>query len=85
MIRSTHTVDGGTVLDIQRGKMFGLNPVGSRIFALLAQGSSDSEIAKEISEAFGVSLAIAKDDLREFLEALQKHHIIEPGTTGDSH
>ncbi len=77
-IRSNHTSDGATVLDIHRGQMYRLNPVGSKILEGLRNGFDHSQIAVEISTAFHVNLAIAESDLREFLEDLERHNIIEP-------
>jgi len=37
-IRSTHTDDGRIILDIQHGKMFSVNVVGSTILELIEQG-----------------------------------------------
>ena len=60
-IRSNHTSDGATVLDIHRGKTtHRLNPVGSKILEGLRNGFDHSQIAVEISTAFHVNLAIAE-------------------------
>lgn len=79
-VRSTHNQDGGVVLDIRHGRMYGLNFVGSRILELLKQDCQEPEIAEEISRQFGICLDTATEDVREFLGALEKHHLIErPG------
>jgi hypothetical protein len=41
-VRSTHSHDGGVVLDIRHGQMFNLNLVGSRVLELLKSGASES-------------------------------------------
>lgn len=76
-IRSTHNLDGGTVLDIRHGQMFRLNPVGSRILDLLARGHDEPRISEEISREFGVTLGIIEADVREFILTLQKHRLLE--------
>jgi hypothetical protein len=76
-VRKTHSPDGGIVLDVMHGRMFGLNLVGSKILELLEQQSSPTLIAQEIARKFGVSAEIAEQDVREFLETLEKHHLIE--------
>jgi hypothetical protein len=83
-IRSNHTSDGAVVLDIHGGQMFRLNPVGSRILEGLKNGLAVPQIAMEISEAFGISLATAEMDLRDFLKNLERHNIIEPRTSSGS-
>src|SRR5271155_3431568 len=83
-VRSMHTQDGGVVLDITRGKMFSLNPVGSKIVELVRQGYSEPRIADEISRGFGVSREVAAADTREFLDALEKHHLIDSCSSNGS-
>lgn len=82
-VRSTHGQDGAIVLDIRQGQMFNLNLVGSRILELLAAGATESAIVDEISQKFDVSRDIAESDVREFIESLKQHHLVEdPGANG---
>jgi Coenzyme PQQ synthesis protein D (PqqD) len=83
-VRKIHSLDGGIVLDILHGQMFGLNFVGSRILELLQQQSTPTLIAQEIAATFGISAETAERDVREFLETLEKHHLIEPRATRTS-
>jgi hypothetical protein len=76
-VRSTHGQDGAIVLDIQQGQMFNLNLVGSRILELLKIGATESTIADEISHKFEVSRDVAESDMREFIESLKQHHLLE--------
>jgi hypothetical protein len=75
-IRHTQTEDGGIVLDILSGRMFCLNPVGSRIFELLVQGCDEALIAEDIARGCGVSTEAVRKDLHEFIEALKEHQIL---------
>jgi Coenzyme PQQ synthesis protein D (PqqD) len=75
-IRSTHNRDGAIVLDILHGEMFRLNFVGSRILELLKQGSGEPEIAGQLAREFGIDRATAEADVHEFLETLEKHHLL---------
>ena len=77
-VRSTETQDGSILLDVHHGQMFCLNLVGSKIFELLARGYDEARIAEEISSAYGVARDIASGDVREFLDALNRHHILQP-------
>ena len=76
-VRSTHGQDGAIVLDIRQGQMFNLNFVGSRILALLKEGSPQAEIVDEIVREFGVGRDCAENDVQQFLETLQKNHLVE--------
>ena len=80
-VRKTSSEDGGIILDVKHGRMFGLNIVGSRILQLLEQQHTPREIAQEIASTFGVTAEIAESDVREFLETLEKHHLIEARLT----
>ena len=76
-VRATHGQDGAVLLDIRQGQIFNLNLAGSRIVELLKAGSSESEIADLISREFGVDRGTAQNDMREFLQTLQSHHLVE--------
>lgn len=75
-VRSTRNEDGGIVLDIDRGQMFRLNPVGALILESLAKGSAETEIAKEVSRLYSISQETAAADVREFLESLELHKLV---------
>lgn len=71
------------MLDIRQGQMFNLNLVGSRILELLETGATQSAIVDEIRQKFEVSRDIAESDVREFVESLKQHHLLEdPGSNG---
>ena len=76
-VRSTHGRDGSVVLDIHHGQMFTLNIVGSKIIELLEQGRSEAQIVGSIAESFQIRRDIIERDVREFLECLQKHRLVE--------
>jgi hypothetical protein len=75
-VRSTHSQDGGVVLDIQRGQMFNLNLVGSRILELLKSGANEADITQAISVEFDVSRQLVETDVREFIVAMEKHGLV---------
>jgi hypothetical protein len=84
-VRSTHGQDGAVVLDIRQGQMFNLNLIGSRILELLKTGANESAIVDEISRKFEVSRDVAENDVREFMQALQQHHLLEDRGTNGQH
>jgi hypothetical protein len=85
-IRSAATPDGAILLDVERGQMFSMNGIGSRILELLGKGFDEAQIVAELSAACGVDVDRVRPDVREFLELLGQHHILEeraqPRTTG---
>jgi coenzyme PQQ synthesis protein D (PqqD) len=77
-IRRTETADGGILLDVHHGQMFCLNIVGAKILELMQWGYDESRIADEISRSYGVRKEVVRIDVHDFIEHLQKHHILQP-------
>jgi hypothetical protein len=84
-IRSTHGQDGAIVLDIRQGQMFNLNFVGSQILELLETGATESAIVGEICQQFAVDRDVAEHDVREFVESLKQHHLLEDTGSNGQH
>jgi hypothetical protein len=76
-VRATHSQDGAIVLDILHGQMFRLNVVGSRMLELLNQGMTEAQIAEAISRDSGAPREIVATDLTEFLNHLERNHLLE--------
>ncbi len=77
-IRRVSNTDGGIVLDVRRGTMFRLNPLGSRVLDLLELGESLPRIAGLISAECGVALDVVQADVKEFLDSLELHGVLDP-------
>ena len=82
-IRRTETVDGGVLLDSHHGQMFCLNVVGAKVLELMQQGYDDIRIADEISRTYGANSEVVRADVLEFIDTLQKHHILQPRRSAD--
>jgi hypothetical protein len=76
-VRRTKTEDGGVLLDIHHGRMFCLNVVGSQIIDLLEKGFDPAQIAREVSDAYATDIQRVQADVHEFIEVLNKHHILQ--------
>jgi coenzyme PQQ synthesis protein D (PqqD) len=76
-VRSAPTNDGAVLLDIQGGRMFALNPTGSRILELLEAGTAGEEIASQLAREFSVSLETAATDTDQFLCQLRRHSLLD--------
>jgi hypothetical protein len=81
-VRKTSSQEGGIVLDVKHGHMFALNFVGSKILELLEQQIPPTIITQEIARIFDVSTEIADRDVREFLETLESHRLIDTRPSG---
>ena len=76
-IKCSHNRDGAIVLDIKRGQIFNLNPVGSRILELLRNGSPESQIVDCVASEFKASRNLVESDVREFMQVLRDQRLIE--------
>ena len=76
-VRSTHGRDGAVVLDVQQGKIFSLNLLGSRMLQLLERGYTEVVITAEISREFNARNEIVRADLKEFVNTLTRHGLID--------
>src|SRR5262249_20639558 len=76
-LRSTHSLDGAIALDLRSGQMFHANFVGSRILELLRSGASEAQVIETISAEFGADKTVVERDFKEFIDALEKHGLIE--------
>jgi len=76
-IRRTETLDGAVLLDVHHGQMFCLNVVGAKILELMRQGREETYIAEVISRDYGADRETVRADVREFIAALTRHHILQ--------
>lgn len=68
--------DETVILHVVNGTYYGLDPVGTRIWALINQGLSPPEICQALASEYGVALTMIENDVREFLTSLEKQGII---------
>ena len=76
-IRAASSDEGAVLLDIQRGRMFTLNPTGSRILELIEAGTPFDQIASRIAAEFSVSPETVLADAAQFLVELRQHALID--------
>jgi Coenzyme PQQ synthesis protein D (PqqD) len=76
-VRLTKSADGGVLLDVERGEIFNLNPVGARIVEILREGQDERSLAGTLSREFSVPEETVKPDIAEFLCTLRKKCLIE--------
>lgn len=65
------------ILHLKSGTYYGLDPVGTRIWALLKAGLPPSEICARIAEEYDIERDVAEADARRFLDDLRANGIIE--------
>ena len=75
-IRRVANADGGVVMDLRRGTMFRVNPLGAKVLDLIDMGNSPTEIAEKLSAEFNVPLNDVHADVEEFIESLKIHGVL---------
>ena len=69
-------MDGETVMmSIENGKYFGMDPIGSRIWELIEQPRSVSEVCAILLDEFDVEPEQCERDVGEFLNELMEQNI----------
>jgi len=71
--------DETVILHLKSGIYFGLDPMGTRIWAMLKEGVSSAEICKRLTEEFDVSPDVVEADARRFLSELKANDILIDG------
>lgn len=70
-------VDGEVVLlDLGSSRYFSVNSSGSLLWALLARGATDSELAAELERAYGLEPGQAGSDVNDFLRSLNSYGLL---------
>jgi len=64
------------LLDFERGIYYGLNPVGARVWELLAEGKSTDEIIELLTDEFDVEATDAKDDVMTLMDDLAANGLV---------
>jgi len=76
--------DGEAVLlNLTNKRYYSLNPTGTRIWQLLAEGCSPEEIATRLCEEYDTTLAQAQAAVEELLSHLTAEHLIVQSPNGD--
>jgi hypothetical protein len=82
-VRFTKSQDGGTLLDLDRGVFFHLNPVAARIIELLAPGHEYATLLQTIRTEFRASEAVVKGDVDDFLSILRQQRLLDGNDPGN--
>ena len=80
--RNQQIIDGEldnnqVIMHIEKGKYFGLNPVGKRIWELIESPKSFPEITQSLMSEFDVTETQCTGEVRDFLDKTVKCDIVE--------
>lgn len=71
-------VDGDIIaLSIQKGMCYGFNNVGSRVWGLLAEETSITEICGVLASEFEVDEQVCRDDVTKLVTELSAEGLVE--------
>lgn len=65
------------LLDLASGVYFGLDPVGTRVWGLIAEQRSPAEIVTALTAEYEVDARTCEADLFELLDVLAAHELID--------
>jgi hypothetical protein len=68
--------DETVILNLANGTYYGLDPVGTRIWAMLKEGVAIPDICRRLADDYGVDLEVIEADARTFLSDLETHGIL---------
>lgn len=68
--------DEVVMMDMEKGKYFGVNKTGSYIWQLLEQPATIGELCDRLVADFGISKEQCTNELKPFIEQMQKENII---------
>jgi len=80
-VSATDTDYGSTLLDLDTGDYFNLNPTGTLVLHRLLEGDSPSQAATRLTEEYAVARHEAEQDVAELIAALVAAGLVE--TTPD--
>ncbi len=76
--------DEVAILNSQTGTYFGLDPVGSRIWCLVAEGRGTEEVVMTLLSEYGVDEQRVRTDLQELMEQLASRALVKISNDEDS-
>ncbi len=68
--------DETVLLHLKTGTYYGLDPVGTRVWALLKEGRSPADICGTIKDEFDASPEVIEQDVARFLQGLLDNQIV---------
>jgi len=71
--------DETVILQLVKGTYYGLDEVGTQIWAMIKQGVAPSDICRILAEEYAVDQATIEADARKFLSDLEAQGILIDG------
>jgi len=68
------------MMSVERGSYYGLDPVGSKIWELLEEPLTVSELVSKLVDIYDVDQSVCERETIEFLESMQDEKLVEPAS-----
>jgi hypothetical protein len=68
------------LLNLETGVYFGLNEVGTRIWSLLQEGVSLTQVLDQIQDEYTVSAEVLQEDLLRLVEQMLEKGLVRPAS-----
>ena len=78
-VREVSTTEGTVLLDVERGRFYGLNPTGTFVWRGLSDGRTVEEIADDLSARFAAPLERIRADVVALVARLRDRGLLEAG------
>jgi hypothetical protein len=76
-IISAELENEAVLLNVETGIYFGVDAVGTRIWKLLEEGSTEEDIFSKLQQEYEVDPTVLRADLTEFLDLLQSNELVQ--------
>jgi outer membrane protein assembly factor BamB len=78
-VREVTTEDGTVLLDVDQGRFYGLNPTGTTVWQLLAQGRSIEQITGDLAARFDAHPDRIRGDVDTIVTQLRDRSLLHTG------
>jgi len=69
--------DESVLLNIETGVYYGLDPLGTQIWQLLAEGAAEDDIVSRLLQEYEVDIVQLRADISRFLQQLHAQGLID--------
>jgi len=74
---ASHIDDEVVMMNIQSGKYYGMDTIGSRIWELINEKIQVQQVVDQLLDEYDVSEEQCKNDVLEFLDELNENKLVE--------
>ena len=73
---STSIDDSVIMMSVTKGRYYGLNPVGSRIWEMLERETTEAAVVEKLLTEYEVAPEVCAEGVRQFLAGLRERNLL---------